>query len=323
MQSDRSIKLFLALVGFCVVLPVAGQAQTMYRPYYYGTQQPYQQATPVQATSHLETFQYDPKLDPRNQAYITPTANDPSPAGINAIGLDTKSGIDVGLQISDYAYREPSLGVKLDGSKYGITIDGFGKLDYGVFLGVETRFAAGNSDYAGSGTHSGNFEDLFDARILLGKDVIFTRYALAPFTGIGFRHFYSDDRGVTSTGFYGYRRVNNLVYLPIGVKPRFRVTSESRITTSLEFDAVMKGLQMTMASDVNPGVTDIHNKQSGGFGIRAGAMWEHQSWGLGPFLTYWDIPQSDTQCNSSYTLCGDEPANHTLEIGLQFRYHFL
>lgn len=312
----------LGFLGFLVASPV--YAQSMYQPYYYSSSQPYQQVTSMAPASHMESFAYDPNLDPKNVPYRAPTAYDEPPSKENAISLETKSGIDVGLQISDYEYQEPDYGVKLTGAKFGVTVDGYGNMGYDWFLGVDMRYAAGDSDYSGSGTQSGNFENIMDARLLVEKDFVYTHYSLAPFSGFGFRHFYSDERGTTSTGAEGYRRVNNLIYLPFGVKPRFRVTDDSRITTTLEYDLMLHGLQMSMLSDVDPGNPDLHNSQSGGYGLRADAMWEHASWGIGPYLIYWNISQSDTTCatGSLYTLCGYEPANNTVEGGIQFKYHF-
>lgn len=307
-----------------LLLSTDAHAQSLYQPYYYSDPEPYQQVTSMAPAAHLESFNYDPKYDPKRVTYTAPTAYDVPQSSIDAIDLETKSGVNIGLQISDYSYQEPSLSVKLTGAKFGVTIDALGNLGYGWYLGIDTRYAAGNSSYTGSGTQSGNFENLLDTRLLFGKDFLYTQYALSPFSGLGFRHFYSDERGLSSTGSSGYRRVNNLLYLPFGVKPRFRVTEESRITTTLEYDLMLKGLQMSMLSDVDPGNADVHNSQKGGYGLRGDIMWEHKTWGIGPFLNYWNISQSNTVCSigTVYENCGYEPANSTVEGGVQFKYHF-
>ena len=318
---SRSFKV-LGAIAFLLAGAAAAQAESMYQPFYMAPQQPYQKAEPMSSATQMPSYTYDPKLDPQNAPYKTPAAEDLARQGVGRITLASKSGVDMGIQASEYSYHEPSIGVSLNGPKFGVTLSAFGNLGYNVFLGLDGRYALGESDYKGSGTHNGNFENLLDSRLIIRKEFVQNYYALGPFAGFGFRHLYSDDRGLSSTGTSGYRRVNNMFYLPFGVLTRFRVTNDSRLSTSLELDAVLRGLQMSMLSDVD-GYADIHNKQTGGYGLRFDTMWEHQSWGVGPFVTYWDISQSNSLCSvgTSYTFCGVEPANHTLEGGIQFKYH--
>jgi len=120
------------------------------------------------------------------------------------------------------------------------------------------------------------------------------------------------------------RRENSLIYVPFGIEPRFRVMSDARIATNFEYDYVVHGTQTSTLSDVDPGNPDLTNQQSRGYGLRGDIMWETPRWSAGPFFNYWSINQSDTICaaGSVFVICGDEPANHTFEGGLQFRYHF-
>jgi hypothetical protein len=279
-----------------------------------------QPTSPSLAT--LPSYPYDPHYDPEQ----IPTA-----PGVIASDrarhdvLATHSGADLGFQISDYRYREPGLDVNIYGPKYGLNLLLTGKVTDNAFIAADLRGALGWSNYTGSGRHNDNFEDLGDIRLLGGYDFFLDRFSLSPFTGIGYRDLYSDDRGRTDTGFYGYRRENQLLYLPLGIEPRFRVTPESRVAVDMEYDYVITGWQSSKLSDVTPLLPDLTNTQRSGNGFRGSVMWEMPTWSAGPFFNYWNIDQSDSTCATTlYVLaCGHEPSNHTFEFGGQFRLHFL
>jgi hypothetical protein len=310
-------------------MPAQNQVQAAPTYQTPATVQTPQQTTAVAPSplSRLPTYTYDSKEDPAYVPYHVPEAHDVPPDNVpNANTLGTVSGLDVGLQVSSYKYREDSLDVTLDGTKFGITAAAAGKLDHGYFLAADIRYALGESDYSGSGTSSDNFENLWDIRGMFGRDFIFSRFSLSPYLGFGFRYLSSDDRGTSSTGFNGYRRENDLYYLPLGVKPRFRVTQDARIAATMEYDLLINGTQKSRLSDANPGLPDVTNNQGfgNGYGLRGDVMWEQNRWALGPFFNYWNIDESNIVCANGtvYVFCGDEPHNHTLELGIQFHYHF-
>ena len=239
--------------------------------------------------------------------------------------LATQSGIQLGLQGSYYDYKEPGYGVELEGAKFGI--NPIGTLAFGetLFLTADLRYALGDSDYHGSGSNPDNFEDLFDLRALAGHDFLFNTVSVSPFIGFGYRRLYSDERGVTSDGSGGYRRTNQLYYLPLGITPRLRLDDHSRLAATLEGDIVLHGNQESDLSDVDPSLPDLNNKQESGYGLRGDLNYENGNWALGPFATYWHLDDSQTSCaqSSSVLICGLEPKNHTLEAGFQIRYRLL
>ena len=277
------------------------------------------QAQPSQF-DQMPSYTYDPQLDPAH----LPVPPKPDDAYYQEKSLATASGVDLGLQISDYQYEEPSLNVKLTGPKFGADVLLTASLGHDSFVTADIRGAFGYSDYSGSGTKTNNFEDLWDIRGLIGHDFIFQSFSLTPVVGVGYRDFYSDDRGTSSIGDQGYRRQNQLIYIPIGIEPRFRVLADARIATNFEYDYVVTGRQTSTLSDANVGFPDISNTQKSGYGLRGSIMWEQQQWAAGPFFDYWSIQQSDTVCadGTLYGLCGYEPTNHTIEGGFQVRYHF-
>lgn len=324
----------LFLLGLLFLSPnvfAQGEPQPFRAPEEYtGNVQPIVQPQPVATSPSFAYSQQDigtvQQQNPQ-PVYVTPKAQDKLPGDDNKIKLSTISGLDLGVGLSHYTYREPSLSVKLSGVKYGFNGAVTGTLPRDFFWAGDVRYATGDSDYSGSGKNPNRPEDLWDARVLAGRDFALTSYGrsfdLSPYLGFGYRSFSSDDRGITSTGAHGYRRANDLYYLPLGVKPRFRATPNARISSTFEFDYMITGQQTTRLSDVNPGYPDIKNTQNSGRGFRGDVMWETKTWAAGPFLSYWNINQSDTKCatGTMFIVCGDEPHNHTLEYGVQFKYH--
>jgi hypothetical protein len=256
------------------------------------------------------------------------TSNVPAPEQKD-ISLATRSGIDLGLQASHYHYTAPSTATDLIGPKFGVTASMTGKFAGQWFVTGDFRGAFGFSDYTGNGTRNGNFEDLWDIRGLIGRDFFLSRFSLSPYTGIGFRDLYTDMRGTSSTGTQLYRRENQLLYIPIGVEPRFRVTPDARVAANAEFDYVANGKELANTSDLSgslgANLPNLTENQKSGYGVRGSVMWETNRWAAGPFFNYWKIGTSSFNCvtdpTGANTVCAQEPSNHTLEGGVQFRYH--
>lgn len=291
--------------------------------------------------SSLPSYTYDPNLDAgRKLPYRTPAADQSNPAVPYDLvhpymGLETRAGLDLGAQWYWYSYAEPSFGVSEDGSMYALQARGTATFDKFFAIG-EASYSLGDVDYDGSGTLNDVGVDSWEFRGLFGRDFrVSNEYSLSPYIGIGYRTLFNDNRGMTSDGAFGYRRYNELWYLPIGVSPRTHIDSDSRLTANFEFDVVLHGSQTSYLADANQGDPNIQNEQSSGYGLRGEIMYETRTWSFGPTFTYWNIDQSDTKnaIDGSPTTCApvggppciisvDEPANHTFEAGLQFRYHF-
>ncbi len=252
----------------------------------------------------------------------------------NNWGLETRRGFDLGFQGFYYRYREPSLDVSENGGMAGFTGKFTGTFNFGYFASLDLRYALGDLDYSGSGTAKDKFNDLFEVRGLIGRDFIMPHFSMSPYFGLGFRDLYDDNRGITTAGAFGYQRENQLLYFPLGVSPRFPLNSNARLSTNLEYDAVIHGWQESDLSDGGTGDPNVNNQQTSGFGLRGEVMYETPTWAIGPFINYWSIdaskskifnsPTGDACHGSGPTTCiGTEPENHTYEMGVQFRYHFL
>ena len=247
-------------------------------------------------------------------------------ATVPSLQLGTRPGVDVALQVSNYHYREPGLDVSLAGEKGGIDAALVAALPGKNFLTFDARYVMGASDYSGSGHSSDHFERLLDIRPLVSHDFTTASFNIAPFIGIGYRNLYSNDQGVTvvnGTTFGGYRRNNDLFYVPMGVNTQWRLSQNNRLSVSGEYDYVFLGTQTSYLSDIGNGDPDIKNMQHHGNGFRTAIMWDRPGWSIGPFANYWAIAQSDVNSACGTALCdtGYEPHNNTLEVGLQAKFH--
>jgi hypothetical protein len=249
----------------------------------------------------------------------------------------THTGQSLGLTLSDYKYQEPSVDVKDQGKKIGIDYTSTLQLQNDYFFKVDGRFAYGKVDYTGSGTMNGLPDWYYDIRPLIGKDFAFNSYVLAPYAGFGYRHLYNDARGESSTGAWGYRRSSNYFYIPVGLTHRVELAKQSMLETTLEYDYLCTGKQVTRLGDVYEGqygITEsknIENKQKNGYGLRASTQLHVNQWSFGPYVTYWKIKDSNDANFYVYSASEDqwyyssgwiEPHNTTLEMGLKVSYSF-
>ena len=240
-------------------------------------------------------------------------------------GLRNLTGVEVGGQFSHYDYREPGPDNKWYGYKFGVNSLLTKSFYDGWFVRGDLRFAAGDTDYDGTGTSLDEPSYLFEIRALGGKDFLFGRFSVAPFTGIGFRYLKSDGRGVTtSAGSSGYRRESEYLYVPLGIQPRMRLDNGDHLALSIEYDFFAKGWVNSLLHDIDDGYPDILNQQDNGYGIRGELMYLMNKWSFGPFFNYWNIGSSNYKCGFGTTdvYCGSEPYNQTVEWGAQFRYKF-
>lgn len=251
--------------------------------------------------------------------------------------LNTTTGQQVGITVSKYKYEEPSVDVEDKGNKLGLDYASSLALQDDYFVKFDGRFAYGDVDYTGSGTMNNQEDWYYDIRGLIGKDFAVGESVLAPYAGFGFRHLYNDARGQSSTGAWGYRRKSNYFYIPVGVTHRIELQSQSMLETTLEYDYLCTGKQVTRMGDVYEGeygITEtkqIENKQRNGYGLRASTMVYMNNWSFGPYVTYWNIKTSDDANFYVYRASEDqwyyssgwiEPHNRTVEFGLKASYSF-
>jgi hypothetical protein len=235
--------------------------------------------------------------------------------------LATRSGLELGLQLSSYEYEEPDF-AKLEGERIGFTAAYTFTSEQRLFTRIEGRFSYGSLDYTGSGTQSGNPDQLYELRALVGRDYPTGKTAWAPYVGFAIRYLYADDRGTTSTGASGYRRESRYWYVPIGVTWRIPLRGSWVLAPQLEYDAFASGSQTSYLTDAGiPGFTDANNRQSHGEGARGQLALEKGSWVFSAWFNYWHIQDSDiVPIGGGYG--AREPENYTREYGVELRYRF-
>ena len=119
------------------------------------------------------------------------------------VNISTQTGNNLGLTISGYQYKEPSLDVKIDAPLLGIDYAGTYAFGNDWFVKADARYAYGSAKYTGSGTQSNIPYSYYDLRGLVGYDFSFSElggFVLAPFTGIGYRYLFDNQGGPTSSG---------------------------------------------------------------------------------------------------------------------------
>ncbi len=235
-----------------------------------------------------------------------------------AVDLSTQTGQEFGLTLSDYTYKEPSLDVKLEGIHIGAEYTTTMSFSNDWFMSLNGRFAYGKPDYSGSGTEENNPNWFVDLRPLFGKDIPVGSAVITPYTGVGYRILKNDNRGITSTDAWGYRRESRYFYLPLGVTHRFALDSEAQLISTLEFDYLLSGNQRSTLSDV-PGYPDVDNRQDSGYGFKVSSMYHVNGYSIGPYIDYWNINTSDLDdtYHNYY-----EPHNTTVEFGIKASMRF-
>ena len=227
-------------------------------------------------------------------------------------GLATKTGVQVGLSLSDYKYEEPSF-MTLKAKKIGLDYSGtyvmgaeWPNPENAWFLRGDLQYSTGKADYRSpiSGALNGTTDWYFEARSLVGRDYNMGSYLLAPYIGLGFRHLLND---------VGYQRESNYTTLPIGVTHKMRLSAQSQLLTTVEYMHLIRGVQHTKLA-----LQSVSLVQHSGYGLRLGVMKRFDTWSIGPTLTYWHMGPSDVGGQPPVI----EPKNTTYELGFKGVYHF-
>jgi len=257
--------------------------------------------------------------------------------------LNTKSINELGLTVSSYTYTEPSLtsltggatSVTMKATNIGLEYLGTLALDEGWFLLGEADYNNGKVSYTGTGTMSGVPQYYYNFKGAAGHDFGFDSFVLSPYVGYGYRFLNQSGGGMTtSTGATYYNRQSTYNYIPVGVIHRMAVNdNKANLVTTLEYDYLISGNQYSGLSAVNgtqgySGVGSPNNTQNSGYGLNLSVMYKEDAWGVGPYIKYWNIGQSNT-VSGTFTKSGTayigyvyEPANNTVEYGIKGIYRF-
>ena len=240
--------------------------------------------------------------------------------------LKTKTSSDLGISLSSYNYEEPGY-MSSEGAKVGLDLHVTDVTQDNNFIRFDLRYAFGSVDYSSpiSGTANGEPDWYVETRMLFGTDKSTKNSVFSPYAGLGYRYLFNDARGVTSSGASGYRRESNYVYLPVGVIHRTALQDQSKLLSTLEFDLLLTGKQVSRLSDTGL-LQDATNTQSSGYGLKLSVIYENENGAIGPYVNYWNIAQSNTVAlyypNGTLYGTGFEPKNNTIEFGLMANQQF-
>lgn len=250
---------------------------------------------------------------------------------------DIKTESELGLATSYYRYQEPNF-MSLRVINIGLNYIGTSVFQNDWFIRTDlAATVSGGVHYSSydTGNMDGGKNWYTDIRALVGKNLTFENYALAPYVGFGYRYLYNDQRGISSTGNPGYRRASNYYYLPIGITHKLDLTSQSKLVINIEFDYFLRGKQRTYLSDFSRIQVDdvlyvwgrdITNKQKSGYGARFSTMYQIDNWSVGPYINYWHINASSMvflpTTDMKYLIPFCEPKNNTIEAGLKISVLF-
>ena len=228
----------------------------------------------------------------------------------------------VGIGLSKYGYREPSLGVAHDGwlgiAQAKWAPDNLRIKNWPLALLGQATF--GYADYTGSGTMANQPTSIYQLQLESPHTEWVKGYQISP--GIGYRYLYNDGRGTTSTNYGGYRRTSEYLFASLGAERPFgenwRVTAQgyyllSGRQTSNLFD---------VASSVYASQGPIQNSQRHGIGWKTGICKTYQALDFCSNFEYWKIGASDTysfiSSNKIYPVY--EPTNITKSFQFTINY---
>jgi hypothetical protein len=188
-------------------------------------------------------------------------------------------------------------------------------------ISLAGQIAYGQGDYAGTGTMRDQPIQLYQLQVQSRHLDWLDGFRFTP--AVGYRHFYNDARGFTSTGAQGYRRTSEYVFASLGLEQFLA----DNWRWSVNYRYLLAAQQRTQLGDVRAEVGQlgmVKNKQRRGFGLNVGVCKTLSAWDLCPSFEYWRIADSDTE---SRRLNGDtylltEPKNTTQTFQLLLHYKF-
>lgn len=277
-----------------------------------------------------------PKAEDPDQDFVSPES-EIMPSSEYSSGIQLKThDVEFGTEAYRYSYKEPVFNLEIKGLQYGILgayiyrppEEDALRSDVLNMYKIDARFAFGPVDYHSNGSGQLKDEDnyVFEVRGIAGYDhLVNKQFLLTGYAGLGFRYLNNDSGGRQSTtGAYGYERVSNYFYLPIGVDALNQITPHWKIASNFEWDIFLFGEQTSYLSDVNSGYPDPENNQNRGYGIRGSTRiimeGERANLFFEPFFRYWRIHDSEvtTTVGNDYAVTGLEPDNNTTEYGVKF-----
>lgn len=257
-------------------------------------------------------------------------------SSVTAFGQETKlvpeHAFEIGLNLGYFNYEEDfgTADPEWDGFMYGV----IGSYTYHnkMMLHASLEYTQGNIDYDGETQDGTPYKEdgddwILECRVLLGPDFTPNGHLITPFIGIGYR-YWNDDIG----GPGGYEREVQYWYSPIGIKTVSALSDMWTWGMSAEYDYFLGGKVKSHLSDVASGLSDpeVDQDSGDGYGLRFSLRFSRafegsSSLSIEPYISYWDIDESDTEVltlnGSPYALVV-EPENETTSYGVRISWRF-
>jgi hypothetical protein len=254
------------------------------------------------------------------------------------MSLSTQTGFDLGLENSEYRWRDWAGGQpysQATSSRIGVSVgitQVFEVDEDDVFVRVESGYSTGNTTrnirsavnpdaLKDAGKRS---EPWWDSRLIVGSDWNFRDFSVVPYVGIGYRAL-KTTAALNLPASATYRREIQHHYVPIGLTFRHSLPNGARLSSNLEYDHFVSG-KVTSYYAEDPetnaqAIGTVKNALKKGLGMRGSVLYEQDPWSIGPFFRFWKIGASDSiQVKSVYDVY--EGINKSYEIGVNARYRF-
>lgn len=238
-------------------------------------------------------------------------------------------GWTLGGVVSHARYREPGL-MQLQGPRLGVSaareLPTTGPWQLGLEGQVHSSAMQYSSPISGELSHVPDVET--DLRLTARYPFNGTSTASATpawqwhaLMGVAYRWHYNDLRGTTSVGHIGYRRLNQRVYLPLGLQ----VTGPGpqALSAALEFTPTLAGTHTTYMTDVGGDSNATASQSSQGWAFRVG--WAFRpGWRLSAHHREWTTQTTDSWASTinGVTRRYLEPASQWQDTGLQLSHQF-
>jgi len=244
-----------------------------------------------------------------------------------ATDVSTQTGQELGVSLSHY---KQDIGFAVDdwtekdsikGEKLGIDYSTSMALENDWFFSLAGRFAYGKSDvdsnYSGVTLSDNNPDWYTDIKLTFGKDFISDNYSVSPYTGLGYLYKHQKADATYTEGYtVTLKRKSFLVYLPLGLKHRIALDSQSALATTIEYDYVVAGKQKNNAEIYGYSIDDSYDKDSG-FGFKLASMYQFNDLSVGPFFEYWKLDKSN-KSDYGYQELKDKSVEFGIKASMRF-----
>ena len=238
--------------------------------------------------------------------------------------IDSKNELGIYFSSKIYEERNPytnSPFMAQEGWMIGINSNTENHDSSNFYSLFQTRLGYGEVEYtsAGTGSMSGIPDWHFEFIGAFGQGYEGQSSRITPYIGAGFRYLANlSGYRLSSTGHYGYDRVSEYVYIPIGINIETNPVNESFWTYRAEYDYFVYGQQTSKLSQI-AGYSDVTNDQDEGYGMKFTGKYNYDNnSGVEVYMDYWDIADSKPDTSGLFM----EPRNSTTEIGIRFFWSY-